>query len=231
MTRICFWNMRHLSDGTDDSRKNAITTVFKGIKADYTLFCELTTKCVFPAFTNLTYRKESGAQLCYGCLDSDYDNIILTKYTPDATQAFSDAGFKGGNDFTELADRAVGYIGKVNGVAVYVLHAPSGNKGRPAARALSFLACDLNAKYKANPWMVIGDLNVEPANLLTYSRTVGIAIGDLILTQAEPTYIGKKTNKLYDYALCNFVASAKIARIKCSPRSHGSDHYPIVVEF
>ena len=76
---------------------------------------------------------------------------------------------------------------------------------------------------------------------------VGIDLSGLILNTGEKTHIGKlrrirkarrgevgllqgRDTEL-DYALCNFKNNARIARIRCTPRLHGSDHYPIVVEF
>ena len=112
-------------------------------------------------------------------------------------------------------------------------------------QAVAFLACHLNYTYKNKAWLVIGDLNVEPEDLVKVP--VGIDLSGLILNTGEKTHIGKlrrirkarggevgllqgRDTEL-DYALCNFKNNARIARIRCSPRHHGSDHYPIVVEF
>lgn len=228
MPKICFWNMRHLGLGSDQDRKDAIETVLKNIQADYTLFCELTTTSVFPeANKNLTYRKPTTAQLCYGCIDADEDNIVINKYTPFTTPEYEEAKFKGGTDFTQLASRCIGFIGNVAGVDVYVIHAPSGGNGGPAKKVMSFAACHLNHTYGNNAWLIIGDFNVEPDVL--ESVPVGINLGDLIHAPDTPTYRGPKKNKTYDYVLCNFDVTIKT--IKAGARRHNSDHYPITVEW
>ena len=241
--KIGFWNVERLSDGTDKDRKAAIKKVFRGISPDYALFCELTTQCKFPKPWPLTYRKQSSSLLCYGCLDKDLDDIVLEAYLPDVTDDYRNANRKGGTDFRSLADRAVGHLGNVAGVEVFVIHAPAGSSS--AQKAVAFLACHLNYTYKNKAWLVIGDLNVEPEDLVKVP--VGIDLSGLILNTGEKTHIGKlrrirkarrgevgllqgRDTEL-DYALCNFKNNARIARIRCSPRHHGSDHYPIVVEF
>jgi hypothetical protein len=227
MPKICFWNMRRLGEGSDGDRKAAIKTVFSGISADYTLFCELTGTSTYPKANNLTYRKQNPAQLCYGCLDKDDDDIVMQKYTPAVTPDYAVAKYKGGSDFTDLADRAVGYIGKVEKVPIFVFHAPSGSEGRPGRKAMSFIACHLNAYYGNNPWLIIGDFNVEP-DFLAASR-VGIRMSDLIHATKEHTYEGPNENKIFDYVLCNFPVN--ISRVRTSSRGHGSDHLPIVAEW
>ena len=158
--KIGFWNVERLSDGTDEDRKTAIKTVFGGISPDYALFCELTTQCKFPKPWPLTYRKQSSSLLCYGCLDKDQDDIVLEAYLPDVTDDYRNANRKGGTDFRNLADRAVGHLGNVAGVEVFVIHAPAGSSS--AQKAVAFLACHLNYTYNNKAWLVIGDLNVEP---------------------------------------------------------------------
>jgi hypothetical protein len=227
MPKVCFWNMRHLGEGSDGDRKASIKATFSGIGADYTLFCELTGTSIYPKARNLTYRQKNSAQLCYGCLDDEDDDIVIQKYTPLVTPEYTVAKYKGGSDFTELADRAVGYIGVVGGVPIYVIHAPSGGEGRPGRKAMSFIACHFNAVRGNNPWLIIGDFNVEPP-FLAQSR-VGIQMFDLIHAPKEYTYEGPKENKIFDYVLCNFPVN--VTRIRASSRGHGSDHYPIVAEW
>jgi hypothetical protein len=225
--RILFWNLRHLSDGSDESRKNAIKTFYEGIKPDYALFCELTTASTVPQAQNLTYRKETGSQLCYGCLDSAGKDVALSVSELLVTDEYKHANFKGGNDFSNLANRALGYLNKVGGVHVYVIHAPSGGYGRPGRKAMSFIGCFLNKYFGKTPWLVIGDFNVEP-DMLSASP-VGIQMGDLIKAPSEPTYIGPSRDTFFDYALANFPVN--VARVRTSKRFHNSDHYPIVAEW
>jgi hypothetical protein len=227
--RLFFWNVRHLSAGSDDARKNVIKGVYEGVKPDYALFCELTTKSTVPQAQNLTYRKENPSQLCYGCLDSAGNNVALTISDLQVTDEYKKAKFKGGNDFSKLADRALGYMNRVGGVYVYVIHAPAGSDGRPGRKAMSFIGCFLNKYFGKTPWLVIGDFNVEP-DMLSESP-VGIQMGDLIKAPSEPTYIGPSRNAYFDYVLCNFKDSVSVARVRTSMRLHNSDHYPIIAEW
>lgn len=231
MPRLTFWNVRHLSAGSDDDRKNAIQATLKGCKADLMFFSELTTSSVYPAPQNLTYRKTNDHQLCYGCLNSAWNDVPLTRQIPTSTPDYRQGAFKGGNDFTELADRALGYYGTVNAygqnIHIYMIHAPAA-KGS-AKKVMAFLGCYLDSVHGANPWLLVGDFNVEPDELA--SAKVGIQLQDLILAPDEPTKIGKKRDKTYDYALCNFKTHATIKRVRTSARFHKSDHYPIAIEF
>jgi hypothetical protein len=228
--KLLFWNVRHLGAGTDEDRKAALKTVFEGVDPDCALFCELTTTSTYPQYQNLTYRKENPHQLCYGALvpkgDGTLQDFIFPGIFPAyATDAYKAAGFKGGNDFTQLSDRAIASMGQIGPAKVnaYVFHAPGG----AGQKAVAFAACSLNDHHKAKPWILLGDLNVEPSKLL--ASGVGINLGDLVRPTAEPTYLGKKRDKFYDYALSNF--PVKVARLRKDPRFHGSDHYPIVIEW
>lgn len=232
MPRITFWNVRHLSAGSDDDRKHAIGSTLKAWKADLMFFSELTPQSVWPPAQNLTYRRANSHQLCYGCLDNTWTSQPLVRDTPTTTADYEAAtSFKGPRDFTELADRALAYFGTVNSggqqVHIYVLHAPAG-KGS-AKKAVAFAACYLNQHHGNTPWLMIGDLNVEPDDLA--SAPVGIQLGDLILAPSEPTKVGRTRDKTYDYVLCNFKDHAKIRTVRTSSRFHGSDHYPVCVEW
>jgi endonuclease/exonuclease/phosphatase family metal-dependent hydrolase len=207
----------------------------KNVSADLYLFCELTKKCDFPMSQNLTYRKEDERQLCYGCLDAASKTKELEEVTPLVTDAYKEAGYKGGNDFRELTDRAVADAGKVAGVQIYVIHAKA--KSSEAQKIMAFLACYLDDLHKTNPWLVIGDFNVIPEKLR--ASQVGVNLSDLMrhTRVSEPTFIGKPSlkgrstaRKRLDYALTN-VTDARVNRIRCSPRLHNSDHFPIVAEW
>lgn len=225
--KILFWNLRRLGEGSDDGRKAAINQVRKSAAPDFTLLCELVSTCTYPPATNLSYRKPNAYQLCYGCIDSKGDFIEITRELPLVTDEYRQAGFKGQNDFSQLADRALGYVGQLeDGTHVYMLHAPAGSSS--AKKAVSFVACWLHSLYGANErWILIGDLNVEPDAL--EASNVGIMLEDYIIEPAEPTYIGRNKDKTLDYALANFEAT--VVRARVSPRFHGSDHYPIIVEW
>jgi endonuclease/exonuclease/phosphatase family metal-dependent hydrolase len=236
MTKIFFWNVQRLGKGSDLARTKAIKTVIKSVNADLSLFCELTRQCGFPASQNLTYRKEDERQLCYGCLDAASKTVELDEVTPLVTDAYTQAGYKGGTNFRELTDRAVGHAKKVDGVEIYVIHAKA--QSSEAEKIMAFLACYLDDLYKTTtPWLVIGDFNVIPEKLKR-SR-VGINLNDLMryTRVSEPTYIGKlselgrsRVRKRLDYALTN-ITDARVSRIRCSPRLHNSDHFPIVAEW
>jgi hypothetical protein len=100
-----------------------------------------------------------------------------------------------------------------------------------------YIACYMVNRYGAThtavgatPWLVLGDLNVEPSGLAGIPNAA-INMGNLILRPYEKTYLGPNRNKEFDYAICNFQAQATIRRVRATPRLHGSDHYPILIEF
>jgi hypothetical protein len=225
--KLIFWNVQRLSANSNEERKKIIIdTALTRVSPDFALFCELLQTNAFPAPYNLTYRKESDRQLCYGCIGSDGSSYNLDKFTPAATDEYKAAVFKGGNDFTELADRAVGLLGTVKGVDIYVIHAPASSNS--AQKAMAFVACDLNKRYGNKPWLLVGDFNVEPEKLA--SSKTGIRLADLIVPPDWYTKIGKTKNKKYDYVLTNWDKSKVSVRVIRSGRDNNSDHYPIYVE-
>ncbi|MGJ4788451.1 hypothetical protein [Leptospira koniambonensis] len=194
--KLMFWNTQRLGQSTDDASVKLIQDTIAKYKPDLHILCELTTSAT--AFTpqNLNYRRPNDFQLCYSYYDARVGKSInLIKIVPESTDDYKEALFKGGNDFTRIADRALAYAGRVGGVHLYALHAPaSGN----ALKAASFVACHLNESHQEDPWILIGDLNVTPDTLK--ESKVGIDLNSLILDPGIPTHIKGKT---LDYALSN----------------------------
>jgi hypothetical protein len=222
-TRIGFWNVQRLGASTDQARQTVLNNMMKYWVADLYVLCELTTGCVAPPPQNLTYRKQAATQLCYGSWDAN-GNVNLTAATPTATQGYSNSGIKGGNDFTQLADRALAYAGNVGGVPAYAIHAPAGS----GYKAMAFIAAYMNNHYGNNPWIVFGDFNVQPAKLAT--APIGIQVGDLIRNSGKTTHVSSKGKETeLDYALCNFPATVKAMR--WTRWGEYSDHSPILIEF
>lgn len=232
--RIVFWNIQRLGESTPEVRSKAFEYLWRNRlfnpPADYIFLCELLQGATFPTPQNLTYRKENPYQLCYGCLDVNFADVVLNTYTPASTVAYQNVGFKDGNNFANLVDRALGFTLIKYGAQflhTFVFHAPACKDS--ATKALFFLVCDLHEKLKGDiPWMVIGDLNVEPGDLVKLG--LPFHLSDYIVAPAHPTKIGKTRDKVYDYVLCNFKANVRVQTIVCSPRHLGSDHYPILVE-
>ena len=200
MTRISFWNVQRLGATTDAARQSVLLTLAKNTATDLNLYCELTTLCTIPIAQNLTYRKENASQLCYGAVDVKGVHVKLTTKTPLATNGYRNAGFKGGNDFSQLAVRALAYAGKIGGAHVFTIHANSSNK---AIKVMSFIASSLNAEFAQTPWIAVGDFNVEPQVLA--GAPVGIKVGDLIRKSGLPTHFTASTGVTseIDYALTN----------------------------
>ncbi len=223
MGSILFWNLRHLAEGSDADRAFAIATVVKATGAELSLFCEVMHNCGRPKAQNINYREKNAHQLCYGALDADgVTDVPLEAFDPAVTQDYKDAGFKGGSKFSNIVNRGVGMVKKKDGVHVYMIHAPADGD---AKKAVSFVACALNETYQDKPWLLIGDLNVEPKELAACK--VGIELVDLIKDPGEPTHENGKT---LDYALSN-IGSVRVKALRKSSRLHGSDHGPILVMY
>jgi hypothetical protein len=183
---------------------------------DIMLMCELTTPCTNPPALQYVYRKKNAHQLCYG-IESGPLQINTQTYTPHSTPCYTQAKFKGGNDFTKLAQRAPGWFTFEN-ITIYFFHAPANHK---AVKTIAYLACDLNHRHGADPWILVGDFNVEP-DVLGKSNT-GIVLGDLI---RDPDRATHNSDKKLDYALSN-IRDLKVTTLD----GNGfSDHHPILIE-
>jgi hypothetical protein len=97
--------------------------------------------------------------------------------------------------------------------------------------AISFAVCSLEAHHGSDPWILIGDLNIEPQMLYDKSLDVDIDLEDLISAPDRPTYIGGigGTPSKFDYAINNIGATVTV--IRTSARFHGSDQLPILIEW
>ena len=227
MTKITFWNLQRMGAGTDNDRRQAILTTIESLEPDVQLYCELTTASEFPLQQNLTYRRQAVRQLCYAALDKEAD-ITLTRVTPTATAAYRNAGFAGGNNFTKLASRALAYVDVFDGVSVYLFHAPASNDR--AQMVMSFIATALDEH--PDPWLVLGDFNIEPAELKNVSAR-GIDIDPLIHNSGNATFARDAKRKEYDYALASRGMNVTVkSDPDCSWFTNKiSDHGWISVEF
>ncbi|HEV7426509.1 MAG TPA: hypothetical protein VGQ46_09085 [Thermoanaerobaculia bacterium] len=233
MTKITFWNVYRLGGATDADRKKVIENVISNPKRnpDLAIYCELNSKLEddeLPEPQNCNYRKQSASQLCYGAV-ADGENVDMDVDTPAVTPGYKNAGYKGGNDFKQLCDRAVASLGVWGGASVFTIHAPSSAK---AERVMAFIGSSYNAHFKAQPWLIVGDFNVEPDKLA--KAQVGINMADLIRRPAHDiqTFRGKKSGKwkVYDYVLTN-ISSLTVNAYHSMHWDAASDHSPIMVEF
>jgi hypothetical protein len=198
---------------------------------DLFLTCELTRACDFPIPQNLTYRRENRRQLCYGALDNDDDIVALDKIYPTSTAAYAACAFKGGNDFTQLADRAPGEADSgaiFPAVDIFVIHAPATMaSGR---KAMAYIAAYMQERYAAGgEWIVVGDFNVGPG-YLTASGIPGI--GNLIKRSGVATHRSRRSRSgtELDYALTS-IAGLTVRAMRYTRWRNLSDHGPILLEW
>ena len=219
--RIAFWNMQRL--GADSpKREEAIRYLLMTVQPDYLLLCELTS-----THPNGQSHNSNPYTLRYACFNAAGGNVPLQFVQPTSTDDYKQAQFKGGNDFSKLSPRGLAHIVIVDNdtniqLPIYAYHAPSSHN---AIKAVSFVGCALNEEHDDDPWIVIGDFNVEPQKLAT--APVGIRMDDLILAPDTATHRGGKT---LDYALTN-IEDSSIYTVRRSMRLTGSDHNPVVVDF
>ncbi len=216
--RIFFWNLRRLGESSDPTRGPAIENLYRRIKdVDYWLFCELNVSAKDPIRAqNLTYKAGTNNQLCYGCLDKNRKFKRLRLRMPEVTDGYKAMHFKGGDEFKNLAQRALGYMGQAGGAHIYVIHAPA----KMGKRAMWYVASHLHEKYGNTPWFLIGDFNVVPG-VLRNTKGRPFEISDYIAKSGLMT----KGKHEYDYVLSNFASQITVQRLRVARNL--SDHHAI----
>lgn len=228
MTSIMFWNVQRLGARTDVEIRRGIDRVSDAQGADYQIYCELTQACTVMTPVNLTYRKKNAHQLAYGARDRAGNDLPMQRLTPRSTPTYATAAalqrYGGDRLFSNWTDRAPADFGVLDGVHVYGFHAPAYALG--GERSVSFLACYLNQLHGANPWLLIGDMNVSPQQLA--ASPVALNLGNFIIRT------GIRTHQHYgelDYALTNVPNRMRIGRVRANHGFVWSDHYAIYVRW
>ncbi|XEC97421.1 hypothetical protein AB6A23_13190 [Paenibacillus tarimensis] len=238
MADLLFWNVQRLGAGTPVEFSTGVVRVANAQQADFEAYCELTQACVVMTPHNINYRKSNKAQICYGA--RQYANVALplpqpiiapiptqlpvTRIAPDPapTAWYTAANYTGGNNFRLLCNRAPADLGVIDGMQVYVLHAPA--NANKAERCVAYLACHLQNIHGANPWLLIGDLNVEPAQLAASPVTIPNGLGHYIVRTGQRTH---QRNRELDYALTNDPGNVHVRRVRANYRFVFSDHFAI----
>lgn len=220
--RIMWWNTYRLGLNTEQARRVGIENSRKqwGTLPEVVIFCELTPTGTNPLPLSFNFRRPTGKQLCYGVANGDgtLPAPEAKRFEPGpATDCYKDAGYKGGNTFSNLINRAPGKI-DVGGVPVYFLHAPA--YASKAVKPLNYLACDLSARHGTDPWVLVGDFNIEPDQLRRRLSPANLA--DLI---KEPDRATHRRGRKLDYALSNMDTLV----VTVGARHGLSDHNPILV--
>lgn len=225
--KIVWWNTQRFGAGTDIARRNGLEAMSgQWNLPDLLLFCELTALSKFPQALNLTYRRQTNRQLCYGVVKTADPQPNPVKFLPVVTPAYRGAmynqqAFRGGGDFRRLVNRAPGWM-NFDGIAIYFFHAPAHRDA--AARAVTFLVSSLVQTHGNNPWILVGDLNVEPETL---REVENFNLGQFIREPNGPTYWTRGgRGKILDYALSNFPLSVRVGQ---GGERLFSDHAPILL--
>lgn len=213
---LMFWNTQRLSRGSQKARSLGIAGVVNRQNADLAIFCELTQQAKLPRPVNYTYRRRNARQLCYGFKKRGRGRVVTKPYTPVAADWYKQAGYKGGNDFTHLTSRAPG-VTMVGETTVYFFHAPASNN---AVKCTAFLTCALNEQHRDKPWVLIGDLNVEPDKLRRDLQAAGL--DGLVI---EPDRATHRSGKKFDYVVSNVPGLA----VTVVDGGGFSDHDPITI--
>lgn len=220
--KIAFWNMQRL--GQDSAkREEAIRNLLNTQRPNFLFLCELTS-----THPNGQINSSNPYALRYACLDSAGHPVNLTFAKPIATDTWKEAQYKGGGNFDNLAPRGLAYIqitdtGTNEQLHLYMLHGPASNN---AVKVASYVGCYLNEHHGDDPWLLLGDLNVEPQKLA--NSPVGIDMSDLIVAPSIATHKG---GKILDYALTNMPDEVEISTVRRSQRTTGSDHSPIIAQW
>jgi hypothetical protein len=253
MPNLMFWNTRRLGASSDAERAHYITNMQGWHNIHATLLCELTTACQNPPVFNPTYRHPNSSQLCFGGYIGQ-NPIPIASYTrtaptvsapavPPGAPGYRNAFTIGPYDIGNLVDRGLTeVVAFPGGARIFLLHAPAATD--PAEKAVTFCAAHILANVGANPWVLIGDFNVEPgpllgclnaANLFPAAGAVAPAIG--LVAGIRMVHSNQKTfcplfgqDKEYDYAITN-IANLTVSRYQASLRVSGSDHHPIIASW
>lgn len=221
--RIVWWNVQRLGATTDDARRLDLdASLGTFYPYDVVILCELTTRCEWPPSLHWNYRRRNTYQLCYGVVEGTGQvEGEPGQYDPALTPCYMSANYIGGNNFRLLVSRTPGLMRMVGSpVPVYFFHAPSGGGG---GRALAYLACDLNARHGANPWLLIGDFNIDPVALA--AQPTGVPLGPFITAPAVATH---QSGSKLDYVLSNNIPGLTL---QVGNGNFASDHQPILVSF
>ena len=224
-TRVAFWNVQRLGANSTGAPAAVLRKLLGYWQADLYVMCELMTTCVNPVPQNLTYRRTSARQLCYGAYDNASNNVVLTSFTPGPTVGYNNAGYKGGSNFRNLADRALASLGPIGNTNVlgYAIHAPASNN---AEKVMAYIASYMNATHGGNQsWLVFGDFNVDP--VILGNAPIGINVFDLIRRSGTATH---DSGSELDYALSN-VTNMSVQAMRSNRWDDHSDHSPILIEF
>ncbi|HUC00492.1 MAG TPA: endonuclease/exonuclease/phosphatase family protein [Solirubrobacterales bacterium] len=223
--RIMWWNVKRLGLTTDTARKEGIQNFKKQWSQlpEVVILCELTPAGDYPKPLSYAVSKKTGRQLCYGVvsgdgLSPDPASEIFVPSGP--TASYLQQKYKFGGSFRNLVKRTPGVL-SVNQVPVYFFHAPA--RASKAVRPVGYLASYLDELHGTDPWVLLGDFNIEPDQLRT-SR-IGGAIAHLIKDPDRPTWHSPTRSKKLDYAISNIpnlVVSVGLDR-------GFSDHNPILI--
>ena len=241
------WNQRRSGAGSSKAKTEYCKATIRRMKPRVMVATEVTTKKQrtgsfdFSA-QNITNRKANPAQLCFGAINGDGNEVKLTPHVPQSTAMYTALNFGGSNLWRNLADRGIGHYRDdvvQNNTTLFTVdnfffHAPSGGskgaKPSKAARAISFLLSDLVEHGKTNGfnyWIVLGDMNVSPDQFDAWTNKVFAAY---MVRSGQVSFFNRKTSSELDYGFTN-IEGAWLDTYRRSTRATNGDHHPVSLSF
>lgn len=166
--KLAWWNMYRVGAGSKEDRVEAIMGTLEMLEVDLIFGCEILQNSDDPPPLHYVYRRVNKYQLCYTTIPGRLDVPDVEKFTPYTTEEYKKYVFKGGNDFTSLCNRAPGHMTLPDRTEVIFFHGPASND---AIKTTLFLTHSLIKLWGMEPsgyrrpWILLGDLNVEPHEL------------------------------------------------------------------
>lgn len=263
--KIGFWNVQRLGSGTSEASKELVAKTvewfFDNKDVEIFVLCEITSSTTISsgASSDLAIdkigtikkrlKKTASAQLGYAVVTkegTDYGITASLVDIPDYADVYNFATYKkAGGNFKSVSVRGVlEFSHLLDGVDLYFYHANASDKA-PYLVAWVAEVLRQRTENKTYPFVLIGDLNCEPAQLANQLRYYdsnllkGLGYSDKFSLKYDGVthHARYDASKVYDYAITGKLTAVTVTSWDTlvfsaeRDRSDHPDHFPILIDF